>query len=208
MRFPASVRCAAGNFLPTSAVSGRSGGPVRMNCWNGARHQSRARRAHCRATGEMSLRIGVPNWLTILRVALIPVLVVLYILPFHWGHPAAALAFLFAALTDWLDGYLARRLDQGSRLGAFLDPVADKLLVVHRPGAVGHGGRPSMGGAAGVYHHRARNCGFGTARVDGGAGRSAARWRSRGRESSRPRCRWRRSRSCFTATLRAECRFT
>ncbi|MGH8270895.1 MAG: CDP-diacylglycerol--glycerol-3-phosphate 3-phosphatidyltransferase [Gammaproteobacteria bacterium] len=73
--------------------------------------------------------MGVPNWLTLLRVALIPVLVVLYILPFHWGHPAAALAFLLAALTDWLDGYLARRLDQGTRLGAFLDPVADKLLV-------------------------------------------------------------------------------
>lgn len=75
------------------------------------------------------MRIGVPNWLTILRVALIPVLVVFFILPFHWGHPAAALAFLLAALTDWLDGFLARRLDQGTRLGAFLDPVADKLLV-------------------------------------------------------------------------------
>jgi CDP-diacylglycerol--glycerol-3-phosphate 3-phosphatidyltransferase len=71
----------------------------------------------------------VPNWLTLFRVLLIPVMVVLYILPFHWGHPAAALAFLVASLTDWFDGFLARRLDQRSRLGAFLDPVADKLLV-------------------------------------------------------------------------------
>ncbi|MGH8273423.1 MAG: CDP-diacylglycerol--glycerol-3-phosphate 3-phosphatidyltransferase [Gammaproteobacteria bacterium] len=73
--------------------------------------------------------MGIPNWLTLFRVALIPVMVVLYILPFHWGHPAAAGAFAVASLTDWLDGFLARRLDQGSRLGAFLDPVADKLLV-------------------------------------------------------------------------------
>ncbi len=75
------------------------------------------------------MNIGVPNWLTLFRVLLIPVMVVLYILPFHWGHPAAALAFLVASLTDWFDGFLARRLDQRSRLGAFLDPVADKLLV-------------------------------------------------------------------------------
>ncbi len=77
----------------------------------------------------MSLGIGIPNWLTLFRVALIPVMVILFILPFHWGHPAAALAFLVASATDWLDGFLARRLDQRSRFGAFLDPVADKLLV-------------------------------------------------------------------------------
>lgn len=75
------------------------------------------------------MHIGVPNGLTLLRVVLIPVMVVLYILPFDWGHPAAALVFVLAALTDWFDGFLARRLDEGSPFGAFLDPVADKLLV-------------------------------------------------------------------------------
>ncbi len=75
------------------------------------------------------MHIGVPNWLTLLRVLLIPVMVVLFILPFNWGHPAAALVFALAALTDWFDGYLARKLDAGSPFGAFLDPVADKLLV-------------------------------------------------------------------------------
>lgn len=76
-----------------------------------------------------SVHIGVPNGLTVLRVALIPVMVVLFILPFTWGQPAAALVFVLAAATDWFDGFLARRLDQRSRFGAFLDPVADKLLV-------------------------------------------------------------------------------
>lgn len=75
------------------------------------------------------VELGVPNWLTLLRVLLIPVLVLVFLLPFGWVRPASALIFVVAAATDWLDGYLARRLDQGSRLGAFLDPVADKLLV-------------------------------------------------------------------------------
>ena len=73
--------------------------------------------------------LGVPNWLTLLRVLAIPVLVLVFLLPFGWVRPASALIFVAAAATDWLDGFLARRLDQGSRLGAFLDPVADKLIV-------------------------------------------------------------------------------
>jgi len=73
--------------------------------------------------------LGVPNWLTLLRVLLIPVLVLVFLLPFGWVRPVSALIFVVAAATDWLDGYLARRLNQGSRLGAFLDPVADKLIV-------------------------------------------------------------------------------
>lgn len=60
---------------------------------------------------------------------MIPLVVVLFYLPYSWSDPAAAIAFILAALTDWLDGYLARRLGQTSRLGAFLDPVADKLMV-------------------------------------------------------------------------------
>lgn len=67
--------------------------------------------------------------LTLLRIALIPVLVLFFYLPYAWASFAAAAVFIFAALTDWLDGYLARRMGLMSELGAFLDPVADKLMV-------------------------------------------------------------------------------
>lgn len=73
--------------------------------------------------------LNVPNSLTLLRIILIPVFVVVYYLPVAGSHIAASLIFALAALTDLLDGYLARRLGQISRLGAFLDPVADKLMV-------------------------------------------------------------------------------
>ena len=73
--------------------------------------------------------MNIPNALTLLRIALIPVFVVIYYIPFKGNHSVAALVFVFAALTDVLDGYLARKLEQTSRLGAFLDPVADKLMV-------------------------------------------------------------------------------
>jgi CDP-diacylglycerol--glycerol-3-phosphate 3-phosphatidyltransferase len=73
--------------------------------------------------------MNIPNTLTLLRIALIPLFVALFWLPFEWTNLAAAGVFLLAAITDWLDGYLARRLGQTSRLGAFLDPVADKLIV-------------------------------------------------------------------------------
>lgn len=64
-----------------------------------------------------------------MRIILIPVFVVAFYLPFHWAPAVAALIFAFASLTDWLDGYLARKLEMMSPFGAFLDPVADKLLV-------------------------------------------------------------------------------
>lgn len=70
-----------------------------------------------------------PMILTLLRIALIPVLVLFFYLPYAWATLAAAAVFIFAALTDWLDGYLARRMGLMSELGAFLDPVADKLMV-------------------------------------------------------------------------------
>lgn len=73
--------------------------------------------------------LNIPNILTLLRVALIPVLVVLAYLPYDWRFNVAALVFLLAAITDWFDGYLARKLDQTSAFGRFLDPVADKLMV-------------------------------------------------------------------------------
>ncbi|WP_417223214.1 CDP-diacylglycerol--glycerol-3-phosphate 3-phosphatidyltransferase [Amphritea sp.] len=71
----------------------------------------------------------IPNILTLLRIILIPVFVLVYYLPYAWGPMAAAFVFAFAAVTDWFDGYLARKLNQTSPFGAFLDPVADKLMV-------------------------------------------------------------------------------
>ena len=72
---------------------------------------------------------NLPNTLTWLRIFAIPLVIVLFYLPFRWADPAAGLLFALAGITDSLDGYLARRMGQTSRLGAFLDPVADKVLV-------------------------------------------------------------------------------
>ncbi|WP_343844025.1 CDP-diacylglycerol--glycerol-3-phosphate 3-phosphatidyltransferase [Bowmanella denitrificans] len=71
----------------------------------------------------------IPNILTSLRVLLIPVFVIVYFLDWKWAHQTAAFIFWFAAITDWFDGYLARKLGQSTAFGAFLDPVADKLIV-------------------------------------------------------------------------------
>jgi len=73
--------------------------------------------------------MSVPNILTLLRISLIPIFVLVFYLPFQGHHLISALIFTLAALTDWLDGYLARKLKQVSPLGEFLDPVADKLIV-------------------------------------------------------------------------------
>src|SRR3989338_7314848 len=73
--------------------------------------------------------MNIPNLITVLRVALIPIFILLFSLPFPWSYWAASGVFGFAALTDWLDGYLARVLQQSTPFGAFLDPVADKLIV-------------------------------------------------------------------------------
>jgi CDP-diacylglycerol---glycerol-3-phosphate 3-phosphatidyltransferase len=73
---------------------------------------------------------NLPNALTWLRILMIPAIVALfYLLPYPWADPAACAAFALAGITDTLDGYYARKLGQTSRLGAFLDPVADKLIV-------------------------------------------------------------------------------
>src|SRR3569832_2306479 len=71
----------------------------------------------------------IPTILTLLRIALIPVFVAVFYLPVSWANLATAAMFVVAGVTDWFDGYLARRLNQTSPLGAFLDPVADKLMV-------------------------------------------------------------------------------
>ncbi|MGD8830369.1 MAG: CDP-diacylglycerol--glycerol-3-phosphate 3-phosphatidyltransferase [Pseudomonadales bacterium] len=74
--------------------------------------------------------MNLPNILTLTRILLIPIFVIVYILPGRETYLLAAVLFGLAALTDWLDGYLARRLNQTTPFGAFLDPVADKLIVV------------------------------------------------------------------------------
>src|SRR5574340_774303 len=78
--------------------------------------------------------LNLPNLLTWGRILLIPLIVGIFYVPQHWFTPAernviSMLIFIAAALTDWLDGYLARTLGQTSAFGAFLDPVADKLMV-------------------------------------------------------------------------------
>jgi len=79
--------------------------------------------------------INVPNLITMSRIILIPLIIGLYYLPSEWlslenKNIAATAVFILAAVTDWLDGYMARKLNQMSAFGAFLDPVADKLIVV------------------------------------------------------------------------------
>src|SRR3990167_809279 len=73
--------------------------------------------------------MNIPLILTVLRILVIPIIALIYLLPFSWAHPVAAILLALAAFTDWLDGYLARSWSQMTQLGAFLDPVADKLLV-------------------------------------------------------------------------------
>ncbi len=78
--------------------------------------------------------VNIPNLLTWFRILLIPLVVAVFYLPGDWlthqdRNLAAATMFAVAAITDWLDGYLARILNQTSAFGAFLDPVADKLMV-------------------------------------------------------------------------------
>jgi CDP-diacylglycerol--glycerol-3-phosphate 3-phosphatidyltransferase len=75
------------------------------------------------------LKLTIPTILTLFRIALIPVLVLVFYLPYGWTNLAAALVFAVGAITDWLDGWIARRYNMYSAFGAFLDPVADKLAV-------------------------------------------------------------------------------
>ena len=77
----------------------------------------------------MDISLTAPTVLTLLRIGLVPVFVVVFYLPFGWANEVTVLVFALAAITDWLDGVLARRMGQSSDFGAFLDPVADKLMV-------------------------------------------------------------------------------
>ncbi len=73
--------------------------------------------------------LNIPNLLTVFRVVLIPVFVVLFYWPTTYSNMMAAFVFVLACITDLIDGYLARRLNQVTKFGAFLDPVADKIIV-------------------------------------------------------------------------------
>lgn len=77
----------------------------------------------------MKIQLTIPTMLTLARIVMIPVLVAAFYLPFKWTSVVAMLVFALAAFTDWLDGWIARRYHQFSAFGAFLDPVADKLMV-------------------------------------------------------------------------------
>lgn len=77
----------------------------------------------------MNKYLNIPNLLTIVRISLVPIFILTFYSPWEFNSIAAAVVFLIASLTDYLDGYLARKLQQESALGKFLDPVADKLIV-------------------------------------------------------------------------------
>ena len=77
----------------------------------------------------MTIEFNIPTNLTLLRIALIPLLTVIFYLPWTYSNLACTLIFVFAGFTDWLDGYLARKMQLETPFGAFLDPVADKLMV-------------------------------------------------------------------------------
>lgn len=79
--------------------------------------------------GKDTMQITIPTALTLFRIGLLPVMVVVFYAGFHGANIAAAIIFIAAGITDWLDGWIARRYDMGSAFGAFLDPVADKLMV-------------------------------------------------------------------------------
>ncbi|HET9485474.1 MAG TPA: CDP-diacylglycerol--glycerol-3-phosphate 3-phosphatidyltransferase, partial [Xanthomonadales bacterium] len=75
------------------------------------------------------MRLNIPTVLTLFRIALVPIMVITFYLPYRGMNLVTAAMFAIGAITDWLDGYLARRYAQTSAFGAFLDPVADKLAV-------------------------------------------------------------------------------
>ncbi|MDH3763110.1 MAG: CDP-diacylglycerol--glycerol-3-phosphate 3-phosphatidyltransferase [Gammaproteobacteria bacterium] len=76
------------------------------------------------------MKVTLPTAITLFRIALIPLFVLVFYLPFSWANIAATALFAVASFSDWVDGYLARSMQLESSFGAFLDPVADKLMVV------------------------------------------------------------------------------
>ena len=76
------------------------------------------------------MHVTLPTAITLFRIALIPLFVLVFYLPFGWANIVATIIFAVASFSDWVDGYLARTMQLESSFGAFLDPVADKLMVV------------------------------------------------------------------------------
>ncbi len=76
------------------------------------------------------MQVTLPTAITLFRIALIPLFVLVFYLPFSWANIAATVIFTLASISDWVDGYLARSMQLETSFGAFLDPVADKLMVV------------------------------------------------------------------------------
>lgn len=77
-----------------------------------------------------AMKLNIPTILTLFRVVLIPFFVIAFYLPFTWAPLLTTAIFFVASVTDWFDGYLARKWNQSTPFGAFLDPVADKIMVV------------------------------------------------------------------------------
>lgn len=77
----------------------------------------------------MAIKFNLPTYLTLLRIILIPLLAVVFYLPWEYANLLSTIIFIMAGITDWLDGYLARKMSLETPFGAFLDPVADKLMV-------------------------------------------------------------------------------
>lgn len=75
------------------------------------------------------MKINIPTFLTLIRIILVPFMVIIFYLPIEYAKLLTVIIFFIASVTDWLDGYLARKWNQTSALGAFLDPVADKIIV-------------------------------------------------------------------------------
>lgn len=75
------------------------------------------------------MAFNIPTYLTLLRIVFIPLLAIIFYLPWRYANITCTVIFIFASITDWLDGYLARKMKQETAFGAFLDPVADKLMV-------------------------------------------------------------------------------
>ena len=76
------------------------------------------------------MKITLPTAVTLFRIALIPLFVLVFYLPFSWANILATVIFALAGFSDWVDGYLARSMQLETLFGAFLDPVVDKLMVV------------------------------------------------------------------------------
>ncbi len=77
----------------------------------------------------MAIELNLPIILTLFRIAFIPLLVVIFYLPWEYSNVVCTIIFIIASITDWLDGYFARKMNLETAFGAFLDPVADKLMV-------------------------------------------------------------------------------